>query len=225
MRYRAWKGLSDAYRADMSRELTNQRPADRQRGPRDAQLVAVPDVTKEPYFSAYHRAFAREGIRALAFIPLLGNGGLIGKFMLYYNAPHEFHTEELQVAQTIAAHVAFATERQQANAALRESEERYKEVFDHTSECVFLLDVTTDGRFKFAGFNRAEENAIGLLSTEVSGRFVEDALGEELAGKEMRPAAFTGLWGSRATSPNRRRTEAAFVKVKSVSGTWPIPHR
>jgi PAS domain S-box-containing protein len=65
--------------------------------------------------------------------------------------------------------------------ALRESELRYREVFEHSSECIFLLDVTTDGRFKFAGFNPAEEKTVGYSSSEVSGKFVEEAVPAELA--------------------------------------------
>jgi PAS domain S-box-containing protein len=73
------------------------------------------------------------------------------------------------------------TEHKRAEAALRESDLLYKEVFDQTSYCVFLLDVTPDGRFKFAGFNPAEENAVGFSSAEVSGKFVEDVFGPEVA--------------------------------------------
>jgi two-component system cell cycle sensor histidine kinase/response regulator CckA len=73
------------------------------------------------------------------------------------------------------------TDRKQAEAALKESQQRYKEVFDFTSECIFLIDVTSDGRFKFASFNPAEEKAVGFSSAEVSGRFVEEVLGEQVA--------------------------------------------
>ena len=48
---------------------------------------------------------------------------------------------------------------------------------------MFLLDVTSDGRFKFAGFNPAEEKAVGLSSAEVSGRFVKDVFAADLARK------------------------------------------
>jgi PAS domain S-box-containing protein len=73
------------------------------------------------------------------------------------------------------------TERKRAEDSLRESEHRYREVFENSSECIFLLDVTADGRFKFAGFNPAEEKAVGFLSAETSGKFVEELLPEGLA--------------------------------------------
>ena len=69
------------------------------------------------------------------------------------------------------------------NDALTESELQYKEIFDNISVCMFLLDVTSDGRFKFAGFNPAEEKAVGLTSAEVSGKFVEEVFSGELAAK------------------------------------------
>jgi two-component system cell cycle sensor histidine kinase/response regulator CckA len=123
LRFKAWIGLSDQYRTAVEGHTPWRR------GVRDAQPLAISDVTRDPCLADYRKVFAQEGIRAVAFIPLLGNGGLIGKFMLYYNAPHEFQTDELQVAQTIATHVAFAAERQLAETALRNSEERLRATF------------------------------------------------------------------------------------------------
>ena len=45
------------------------------------------------------------------------------------------------------------------------------------------MDVTSDGRFKFTGFNPSEEKAVGLSSAEVSGRFVEEVFAADLAQK------------------------------------------
>jgi PAS domain S-box-containing protein len=75
------------------------------------------------------------------------------------------------------------TARRQAEAELRAQELQYKEVFDNISVCMFLLDVTLDGRFKIASFNPAEERATGLSNAVVSERLVEEVLGEELARK------------------------------------------
>jgi PAS domain S-box-containing protein len=67
--------------------------------------------------------------------------------------------------------------------ALRQSEVQYKDIFDNISICMFLVDVTLDGRFKFAGFNPAEEQAVGLTTAEVSGKFVEEVFSEDLSKK------------------------------------------
>jgi PAS domain S-box-containing protein len=48
---------------------------------------------------------------------------------------------------------------------------------------MFLVDIAPDGRFRYAGFNPAEEKAVGLTSAEVSGKFVEEVFAEDLARK------------------------------------------
>jgi len=116
IRFKAWSGLSDEYRT----AVTGHTPW--KRGEHDAQPFAIPDVREDSSLADLTEILSKEGIRALAFIPLLGSGGVIGKFMLYYNQPHEFRTEELQIAQTIGTHVAFATERRNAETALQVSE-------------------------------------------------------------------------------------------------------
>jgi PAS domain S-box-containing protein len=58
-----------------------------------------------------------------------------------------------------------------------------KEVFDHISVCMFLVDVLPNGRFRYAGFNPAEEKAVGLTSAEVTGKYVEDVFAPDLARK------------------------------------------
>jgi two-component system cell cycle sensor histidine kinase/response regulator CckA len=123
LRFKEWVGLSEEYRAAVEGHTLWKR------GSVEAQPIAVSDTMRDASTATYRRVHAKEGIRAVAFIPLMGNGGLIGKFVLYYNAPHEFQADELQIAQTIAAHVAFAAERQIAEAALRQSEERFRATF------------------------------------------------------------------------------------------------
>src|SRR5207302_4771524 len=70
-----------------------------------------------------------------------------------------------------------------ASAGTRDVELQSQEGFNNVSVCMFLVDVTGEGRFKFAGFNPAEEQAVGLTSAEVSGRFVEDVFADDLAKK------------------------------------------
>jgi len=58
-----------------------------------------------------------EGIGALAFIPLMAEGRLVGKFMVYYDAPREFDGEEIELALTLARQLGFALERMRAEQA------------------------------------------------------------------------------------------------------------
>jgi PAS domain S-box-containing protein len=160
MRFKSWVGLSDEYRAAVEgRTLW-------QAGAADAQPIAVSDVLQEGSHSAYREALVKEGIGAVAIVPLLAKGGLIGKFVLYYNAPHEFHPEELQVAQAIAAHVAFAAERQQAETALRVSEERFRVMFLQAG--VGIAQASLDGKWLLLNDRFCE--ILGYTQAELRGK-------------------------------------------------------
>jgi two-component system, cell cycle sensor histidine kinase and response regulator CckA len=71
----------------------------------------------------------------------------------------------------------------EAEEAARHSELVNRQVLDIIPDCVFVLDVTPDRRFKFVWFNPAEEKSVGLTNDEVSGKFVEDVASEEVAQK------------------------------------------
>ncbi|HEV8216772.1 MAG TPA: PAS domain S-box protein, partial [Gemmatimonadaceae bacterium] len=115
MRFRAWRKLSDAYRRAVEGH-SPWSPDDP-----DPQPVLVDDVSKDPHLAELMPVFEREGIGAIGFIPLVSSGRLLGKFMIYFDRPHTVSPAELQIAQTIASHIAFAIERKSADAALRES--------------------------------------------------------------------------------------------------------
>jgi PAS domain S-box-containing protein len=73
------------------------------------------------------------------------------------------------------------SQREAAPTALRETERRYREVFDNTTDCIFLLDVTTDGRFKAADLNPTGEKMVGLSAADVTGKYTEEFLPPEVA--------------------------------------------
>jgi PAS domain S-box-containing protein len=73
------------------------------------------------------------------------------------------------------------SQREAALAASRESERRYREVFENTTDCIFLLDVAAGGHFKAAGLNPAGEKAVGLSAADVAGKYTEEFLASGLA--------------------------------------------
>lgn len=108
------------------------------RGARDAQPIVVHDVLADDSLGGFRTHFLREGIRALAFVPLARDAGVFGKFMLYYSEPHEHSAEEVEMASIIAAHVALATEHKRSELARQRLERRLQAVVDNSPTVVFV---------------------------------------------------------------------------------------
>ncbi len=114
MRFKAARGLSSDYLAAVHGHSPWTSDSV------DPEPLLVPDVTCEPSLQSFLPVLANERIAALAFIPLISLGRVIGKVGLYYDTPHAFDDEEIQLATVIAAAVAFAVERGRvADAACR----------------------------------------------------------------------------------------------------------
>jgi two-component system cell cycle sensor histidine kinase/response regulator CckA len=90
------------------------------------------------------------------------------------------HDEEGKIALVVGS-LAGTLHFQQARDAVRESALRYREVFENISDCIFVLDVTPDGRFRFAEVNPADERSMGYSASEVCGKLVEETVPAELA--------------------------------------------
>lgn len=122
MRFRAWRGLSDSYRAAVDGHSPWARDT------RDATPIAIADVETDPAMEAYRPIFRAEKIGALAFIPLVAGQQLLGKFMLYCGERRELRPSEIDLARAIADHVAAALTRFTAVAELEQTV-RFNEVF------------------------------------------------------------------------------------------------
>ena len=117
----------------------------------------------------------RERIGALAFIPLLAHGKLIGKFMIYYDRPRPFGDAEIDLALTIARQLGFAIERSRAEAALRGREAALEDIINRTP---FML-TRCNRAFKFLFVSRAYAEMIGLPPEAIIGKPIRDVIGEE----------------------------------------------
>jgi len=78
------------------------------------QPILVPDPEREPSIAPLLPQLRQEGIASLAFIPIAHQGRLLGKFMLYFDTPHEMTAEEIRLALTVAEYLALAVSRQHA---------------------------------------------------------------------------------------------------------------
>ena len=124
MKFVAWRGLSDGYR----RAVEGHSPWTRDS--KDPQPISIDDIERAELDASLKATVKAEGIRALAFIPLIARGELVGKFMAYYPTPHVFTEADIDLAVTIARQLGFSIERLRAEDAkellLNESKHRIK---------------------------------------------------------------------------------------------------
>jgi len=71
------------------------------------------------------------------------------------------------------------TESKRAEAALKESEQFLRSIYDGVEAAIFIVDVLEDGGFRYVGINPAHERMSGLLSSELSGKTPEQVLSPE----------------------------------------------
>ena len=112
MRFVAWRGLSERYRA----AVDGHSPWSPDTA--DPVPLLIEDVRSDAGLGPLVDVILAEGIGALGFIPLVYQGRLRGKFMVYYDGPHHFSAEELRLTATIAQHVAFGLARVDSEAAI-----------------------------------------------------------------------------------------------------------
>ncbi|HJS79712.1 MAG TPA: HWE histidine kinase domain-containing protein [Vitreimonas sp.] len=116
MQFVAARGLSARYSQAVTGH-TPWTPGEPQPEPVHIDEVAAADLTDE-----LKAVIIGEGIGALAFIPLVADGGVIGKFMAYHDQPHTFSRGELDLGLTIARQLGFAIERERARDYRRQAQ-------------------------------------------------------------------------------------------------------
>ena len=117
MRFVAWTGLSDEYR----RAVEGHSPwiSD----VKDPEPISVTDIEASDLAEPIKSKIRSESIRAAAFIPLVVEGRLIGKFMAYHPTPHDFSRAEINLAVTIARQLGFGIQRKRSEKAHQQAEQ------------------------------------------------------------------------------------------------------
>ncbi|MBV8562591.1 MAG: PAS domain S-box protein [Actinobacteria bacterium] len=155
-RFRAWRGLSDSYRAATEGHSPWAPDAI------DPQPVLVPDVASAGFEPKLEKVVRREGIGALAFVPLVHGDRALGKFMLYRDEPHEWTEREVQLTRAIASHLASVTVRMRFQQRLKESSDELATILRTVGAAITVQK--PDGSIVYA--NDAAAHAMGYESVD-----------------------------------------------------------
>ena len=127
MQFVASRGLSDEYRL----AVTGHTPWKTDEA--DAVPIDISDIESADLDENLKATILREGIRATAFVPLVSDGALIGKFMGYFREPYAFTKEDLAVSLAIARQLAFSVQRNRTHRQLHDREAELAEELAATS--------------------------------------------------------------------------------------------
>jgi PAS domain S-box-containing protein len=120
MRFAAWRGLSERYRRAIEGH-SPWSPADVNPEPICFDHANAADMPR-----SIKSVMTQENIGGIAFIPIVANGKLAGKFMAYHETAHAFSKDEVDLALNLARQLGFAVERMQAEEARQTAEQELR---------------------------------------------------------------------------------------------------
>ena len=106
--------------------------------------IIVPDITKDALWEYRHEAASRAGLKACWSTPIMGaDGKILGTFATYLKRTGMPSRRDLELVGRMAQLAKIAIERRLSEDALRESERRFRGLFENVVEGVY--QVTMDG--------------------------------------------------------------------------------
>lgn len=162
---------------------------------RTGKALVIPDML---YFSGSSEAerarMIERGIRATVSMPLIKEGRLVATLTVRHSTPREWTQGEVELVRETAERTWAAVERVKAEEALRESEEKYREVVEHSPAGIYEIDFRT-GRFTsvndamcfITGYSREEflsMTPFELLDEENAAKF-RQRMKQWMSGEEI----------------------------------------
>ncbi len=106
-------------------------------------------------------------------VPLATPSGVIGVLVVqHYTNTEAYSNRDLEFLTSVGAQIALAIERKQAEEALREGEERYRDLFENANDIIYTQDLLGN----YTSVNKACERILGYTAAESIGMDLSQAV-------------------------------------------------
>jgi PAS domain S-box-containing protein len=167
----------------------------------EGRPVVRPDIAHDPTLTPKEKAaHAALQLGATLNVPLLKDGQLLAVLFIHYPEAHTWSGEELSLLQETAERTWAAVLRARTEAALRESEERFRVMADAVPQIVWIADA--EGRTEF--FNRQWSQYTGVA---------------------FEPSTAAAIASAFVHPEDSGRTMAAFEEARRASTVFQVEHR
>jgi len=165
----AHRGFEQAF-LDFFKEVSAEFDTSCGRALRAGRRTFVEDLEADEGFAPFRDIISAARVRAVQSTPLVGRDGRpVGMLSTYFRNAHRPTTHELDLLDLYARQAAAFIERHRNDEALRESEERYKGIYQHASMGIAIWDL--DGRL--VSCNPAYSDMRGYSEDELRGSSFE----------------------------------------------------
>ena len=205
MKFIEWRELSEEYRRATEGHSPWKRDA------KNPEPILVEKVENEPYLKSLLPAILKEGIRSLAFVPLVNQGILLGKFMIYYNSVHLFSEAEMNLLKTFSSTIAFAIYQKKAEVELH----KLGSAVEQSAGSIVITDL--EGNIEYV--NKKFGEVTGYSFEEVKGQNPRILKSGETPANIYKDMWETVLAGSdwRGTFHNKRKDGSLYWETTTIS--------